>query len=66
MMFIILIFSRFFHFNVIIECLIFVLVFLIIPPPHLWAVVSAVVAFLTLGAHVFIVHICCVFCVSLL
>jgi len=50
-----------FHFNVIIECSIFVLVFLIISP-LLWAVVSALVAFLTLGAHVFIVHMLCFLC----
>jgi len=57
MMSIILIFSRFFNVNVIIECLISVLVFLIVSPPRpLWAVVSAVVVFLALGAHVFIVH----------
>jgi len=33
-------------------------------PPLLWAVVSAVVAFLTLGAHVFIVlvHMLCFLC----
>ena len=62
MMSIILIFSRFFNVNVIIECLISVLVFLIVSPPRpLWAVVSGVVAFLALGAHVFIVHIICLF-----
>jgi len=50
-------FLKIFHFNVIIECFIFVglLIFLIISP-LLWAVVSAFVAFLTLGMHVFIVH----------
>jgi len=37
------------------ECYILVLVFSLYPP--LWAVVSAVAAFLTLGAHVFIVHV---------
>ena len=55
MMLIILIFSRFFHCNVIIECYILVLVFSLYPP--LWAVVSAVAAFLSLGAHVFIAHV---------
>ena len=34
---------------------ILVLVFSLYPP--LWAVVSAVAAFLTLGVHVFIVHV---------
>jgi len=59
MMLIILIFSRFFHCNVIIECYILVLVFSLYPP--LLAVLSAIVAFLTIGAHV-IVYMLCFLC----
>ena len=54
-------FLNIFHCNVIIECFIFVLVFFS-HIPLLWAVVSAVVVFLTLGAHVFIVHMLCFLC----
>jgi len=72
MMLITLIFSRFFHSNFIIQYLLFstslsyctTLLYVI------WAVVSAVAAFLTLGTYVFIVHtvflysLTVLFCVS--
>ena len=64
MMLIIVIFSRFFpfqcHYSVLDVCISFVSLY----SPLLWAVVivSAVVAFLTLGAHVFIVHMLCFLC----
>jgi len=59
-MLIILIFSRFFHFNFIIQYWLFIstlsyytmLLFVI------WAVVSAVAAFLTLGTHVLLFTYC--------
>ena len=58
-MLITLIFSRFFHSNFIIQYLLFILVLFYCTTLLyvIWAVVSAVVAFLTLGTHVFIVHI---------
>jgi len=53
----------FFHSNVIIQCLMSVLVLShCTAPPPLWAVISAVVAFMTLRAHVFIVHMLCFLC----
>jgi len=58
MMLITLIFSRFFHSNVTIQYFLFstFLSYCTMLLYVIWAVVSAVAAFLTLGTYVFIVH----------